>query len=217
MLGATLSSVEFARVVLVRHGRTAWNREERFRGRANVPLDETGLVQAAAAARRVAAEWQPAAIYCSPLDRTLHTGEAIARHCGVSTDAYPDLIDIDYGQWQGLTPEEARSQWQDAVDAWYRTPDVAIIPGGETLAGVRRRGLAAVRALVARHPGQTIVLVGHTVINRAILLGVLGLPDSRFWHLRQEPCALNVFEVAGDDYVLVSLNETFHLHTPVTP
>jgi len=212
MPGATLSSVEFARIVLVRHGRTAWNREERFRGRANVPLDETGLVQIAATARRVAAEWQPAAIYCSPLDRTMQTGEAIGDRCGLRAESYPELIDINYGEWQGLTPEEAREQWPDEVDAWYRTPQAATIPGGETLADVRRRGMAAVQALAARHMGQTIVLVGHTVINRAILLGVLGLPDSRFWHLRQEPCAVNVFEATGDDYVLVSLNETFHLH-----
>ena len=212
MPGATLSGVEFVRIVLVRHGRTAWNRVERFRGRADVPLDETGLAQAEAAARRVAAEWQPAAIYCRPLGRTVQTAEAIGRHCGLRAQPYPDLIDIDYGQWQGLTPEEARAQWPAEVDAWYHTPHTVIIPGGESLADLRRRGIAATRALAARHPGGTIVLVGHTAINRAILLGVLGLGDDRFWHIRQEPCAVNVFEITGDDYVLVSLNETFHLH-----
>jgi len=211
----TLSSVKFARIVLVRHGRTAWNRVERFRGRADVPLDDTGLVQAEATGRRVAAEWRPAAIYCGPLDRTVQTADAIGRHCGLAAQPYPGLIDIDYGQWQGLTPDEARSRWPDEVDAWYRSPHTAVIPGGEALADVRRRGLTAVQALAARHTGETIVLVGHTVINRAILLGVLRLGDDRFWHLRQEPCAVNVFEAAGDDYVLVSLNETFHLHESI--
>lgn len=215
MPGATLSDVNFARIILVRHGCTAWNRVERFRGRADVPLNETGLLQAEATARRVAAEWQPAAVYCSPLGRTVQTAEAIASQCSLQAQPYPDLIDIDYGQWQGLTPEEARAQWPAEVDVWYRAPHEAVIPGGESLAGLRRRGIDATLALAARHPGETIVLVGHTAINRSILLGVLGLGDERFWHIRQEPCAVNVFEISNNDYVLVSLNETFHLHPQV--
>lgn len=211
MPGGMLSNDEITRVVLVRHGRTAWNRIERFRGRADVPLDETGLAQAEVTGRRVAAAWHPVAIYASPLGRAVQTGEAIARHGSSIVQPYPDLIDIDYGQWQGLTPDEARQQWPEAVDAWYRAPHTARIPGGEMLADVRRRGLAAVRALAGRHHGQTIALVGHTVINRAILLGVLGLGDDRFWRIRQEPCAVNVFEVEADDFTLVSLNDTGHL------
>jgi len=68
------------RIILVRHGQTEWNRVERFRGRADVPLNETGLAQAEATGRRVASEWQPVAIYSSPLSRAVKTAEAIARH-----------------------------------------------------------------------------------------------------------------------------------------
>lgn len=211
MPGAMPSGAEITRIVLVRHGRTAWNRVERFRGRADVPLDETGLAQAAATGRAIAARWRPAAIYSSPLGRAVQTAEAIAHACGVVAQPYADLIDIDYGLWQGLSPDEAADRWPELVAAWYHTPHTAMIPGGESLASVRRRGLAAVQALAAQHPGETIVLVGHTVINRAILLGVLGLGDDRFWNIRQEPCAVNVFEMDGADYVLVSLDETFHL------
>lgn len=211
MPGEMLSSDDITRVILVRHGRTEWNRVERFRGRADVPLDATGLAQADAAGRRVAAEWTPVTIYCSPLSRAVETGEAIARHGEATAQPYLDLIDIDYGQWQGLTPAEARQRWPEMVNAWYHAPHTARIPGGETLAGVRRRGMATVQALASRHRGQTIALVGHTVINRAILLGVMGLGDGRFWRIRQEPCAINVFEVEADDFTLVSLNDTGHL------
>ena len=127
--------------------------------------------------------------------------------------AEPGLIDIDYGEWQGLTPDEARARWPEIVEAWYHAPQRAHIPGGETLEQVRARGVATVRTLAARHVDQTLVLVGHTVINRAILLGIMGLNTDRFWHIRQDTCAINVFETEGDDFVLVSLNDTHHLRT----
>jgi len=198
-------------VVLVRHGQTEWNRVERFRGQADVPLDETGLAQAEATAQRIAAEWRPVAVYSSPLSRAVKTAEAIARHFGLPVQTHGGLTDIDYGQWQGLTPDEARTRWPEMVDAWYRTPEAAQIPGGEVLDQLRFRTVVAVRELVARHRGETIVLVGHTVVNRAILLGVLALRTHRFWHLRQDTGAINVLEVDGNEYTLVSMNDTCHL------
>ena len=202
------------RIILVRHGQTEWNRVERFRGRADVPLNATGLAQAEATARRVAAEWQPSAVYSSPLSRAVKTAEAIARRFALSVEVQPGLADIDYGAWQGLPPDEARARWPEIVEAWYAAPQAAQIPGGETLAGLRARALAAVAELAARHAGQTIVLVGHTVVNRIILLGVLGLGNDRFWRLRQDTCAINVFEADAGDYTLVSLNDTCHLQRP---
>jgi len=198
-------------IVLVRHGQTEWNRVERFRGQADVPLEETGLAQAEATAQRIAAEWRPVAVYSSPLSRAVKTAEAIARQFGLSVQIHRGLTDINYGQWQGLTPDEARERWPELVDAWYRTPETAQIPGGETLNNLRVRTMEAVRELAARHLGKTIVLVGHTVVNRAILLGVLGLRNHRFWRLRQDTCAINVLEVDGDNYTLVSMNDTCHL------
>lgn len=206
-------------IILVRHGETEWNRVERFRGRADVPLNATGLAQAEATGQRVAAEWHPAAVYCSPLARAVKTAEAIAKHIGSSTSSeqrlpvqiHPGLADVDYGEWQGLTPDQARARWPEAIDAWYHAPHTARIPGGDTLDDLRTRAMTTVNELTMRHAGQTIVLVGHTVINRIILLGVLGLGNDRFWRLRQDTCAVNVFEADGGDFTLVSLNDTCHL------
>jgi broad specificity phosphatase PhoE len=72
--------------------------------------------------------------------------------------------------------------------------------------------MSTVNELSARLTEQTIVLVGHTVINRIILLGVLGLGNERFWHIKQDTCSINVFKAEMDDFVLVSLNDTCHLH-----
>jgi broad specificity phosphatase PhoE len=199
------------RVILVRHGQTEWNRVERFRGRADVPLNAAGLAQAEATGRRLAAGVPPAAVYSSPLARAVKTAEAIAGHFALAVQIHAGLADIDYGQWQGLTPDEARARWPEIINAWYDAPHTARIPGGETLDGLRARAMAAVNELAARHAGQSIVLVGHTVVNRVILLGVLGLGNDRFWRLRQDTCAVNVFEAEDGEFTLVSLNDTCHL------
>jgi probable phosphoglycerate mutase len=204
-------------IILVRHGQTNWNPDgsitkvERFRGRADVPLNNIGLAQAVATGWRVAAEWKPSAIYASPLGRAVKTAEAIAKHFDLPVQVHSGMIDIDYGEWQGLTPDEARHCWPEQVDNWYNHPERALIPAGETLADLRSRAMQTVNELATRHAGQTIVLVGHTVINRIILLGVLGLGNERFWHIRQDTCAINIFEAEHGEYVLVTLNDTCHL------
>lgn len=205
------------RIILVRHGQTEWNRVERFRGRADVPLNETGLAQAEATAKRVAQAWRPVAVYSSPLSRAIKTASAIAGQCGIAVQIHDGLADIDYGEWQGLTPDEAKERWPEAHHEWYNLPHTARIPGGETLDDLRARAMAAVAELAARHVGQIIVLVSHTVVNRVILLGVLALGNERFWRLRQDTCAINVFEAEAGEYTLVSLNDTCHLHHTLSP
>jgi len=169
------------------------------------------MAQARATGERVAAEWKPVAVYSSPLSRAVRTAEAVAQHFSLPVQPRPNLADIDYGEWQGLTPDEARARWPREVEAWYSAPQDALIPGGESLAALRARAMAEVLEFGKLHEGDTIVLAGHTVINRIILLGVLGLGNERFWHLHQEPCAINVFEWDGSEFDLVSLNDTCHL------
>jgi len=199
-------------VILVRHGQTEWNRVERFRGHADVALNEAGLAQAEAAGERIFRQWKPSAVYASPLSRAVKTAEAIAKHYDLPVQVHPELIDIDFGKWQGLTPDEVQEQWPDEHYAWYHSPELAQIPDGETLDALRARAMRTVNELVSRHPGQTIVIVGHTVINRIILLGVLGLDNDRFWHLSQDTGAINVFEAESQDFFIASLNDTSHLY-----
>lgn len=199
------------RIILVRHGQTEWNRVERFRGRADIPLNETGLAQAEATGRRIAAEWRPSAVYSSPLSRAVKTAGVIAGHFDLPVLTHPGLIDIDYGQWEGLTPDEARVRWPQIINSWYTSPDATHIPGGETLADVRTRSMEAIKELVDCHGSQTVVAVSHTVINRVILLSMLCLGNDRFWRVRQDTCAINCFEATGIDFTIVSLNDTCHL------
>jgi len=198
-------------LILVRHGQTAWNVNERFRGREDVPLDEVGLDQAERTARRIAGQWSPAAVYCSPLSRARVTAEAVARHFGLPAQVHPGLIDFDYGRWQGLTPAETRQRYPRRTRRWYRGSRRARPPGGESLSAVQRRCLTAVLAIASAHPGQAVVAVGHTVVNRLILLGALSVGLRHFWHLGQEPCAVNLVEVEGRSFTLRTMNDTCHL------
>ncbi len=202
-------------IILTRHGQTEWNRIERFRGRADIPLNETGLEQAVAASRRITSTWKPVAVYTSPLCRAVRTGEIIAAPLGLTPQRVVDLNDIDYGEWQGLTPEEVKLRWPDKLDSWYRTPHLTQIPGGETLQSLLERTSQAVSHAIEQHPQETIVFVGHVSVNRVILLHALGLPLARYWHLAQGNCAINVLETSNGDFIIVSLNDTCHLTVPL--
>jgi probable phosphoglycerate mutase len=199
-------------ILLIRHGQTAWNREERFRGPVDLPLDDWGLKQAEAVGQRVAGGWQPVAVYASSLQRTLQTAAAIARACaGLRTTIHDGLLDIDYGAFAGLTPDEAAGQYPDLARAWRYAPHTVHFPGGESLDDVRVRAEAALAEVVASHPDQTVVLVTHVVVCRLLLCSVLGLDNSHFWQFEPATASISVFEVSPESSVLLSVNDTCHL------
>jgi broad specificity phosphatase PhoE len=177
-------------------------------------LTTEGLAQAHAAALRIRSSWAIAAVYTSPMTRCVRTGQIIAEPFGLEVLPMDAFNDIDYGEWQGLTPGEARVRWPEEVDLWYRRPDLARIAGGETLQDVLARAARGLRAVVDRHPEETVVLVGHDSVNRVILLHALELALSRYWHLGQAPCAINQIDATSDGFAVRSVNETWHLHAP---
>jgi broad specificity phosphatase PhoE len=199
------------RIILVRHGHVDWLMPERFRGRAELPLSSRGRRQAVVAAGYIAASWKPDAVYTSPLGRCRETGAAIAAPFRLEPHPIDGLSDIDYGEWQGLTRDQAKEHWPDETELWFRVPHLAAIPGGETLAVVLSRASAALRDVLRHHPDQTVVLVGHDSVNRVLLLFTLELPLSRYWHLRQDPCGINELIFDNGSFVVGSINQTQHL------
>jgi probable phosphoglycerate mutase len=198
-------------IILTRHGQTEWNQVERFRGCADIPLDQTGLVQAQATSRRIRETWQPVTIYTITMSRAVKTGEIIAEPFGLKAQPILELVDIDYGQWQGLKPLEVKATWSDLYESWYRNPHEVQIPGGETLDTLHNRTKKLLDQIARRSQKETIVLVVHDSINRVILLYALGLGLNRYWNISQGTCAINVIETVTNDFVVVSMNETYHL------
>jgi len=199
------------KLILVRHGQTAWNHEGRFRGRADIPLDDIGLAQARATAQYIAARWKPAAVYCSPLSRARQMAEILAAPFMLHERAHPGFLDVDFGAWQGLTEADVRERWQQALDVWCTEPKDTPIPGGERLETAQLRAMGALHEVVNRHSGKVVVIVGHTVINRLILLAILDIDFAHFWHLGQDLGALNLLEHDGRDFKLLQMNLTHHL------
>jgi probable phosphoglycerate mutase len=202
------------RIILTRHGQTDWNREERFRGRTDVALNETGLLQAELTSRCIQSRWQPVAVYTSPMSRAVKTGEIIAAPLGLQAYPLQSLNDMNYGEWQGLTADEVKLRWGDLLDTWYRAPHLVQFPGGESLVDVLSRTSKALYEITQKHPSEDVVVVGHDNVNRVMLLYMLSLPLSRYWHLVQRNCAINFIEFVDNDFVVVSMNETGHLATP---
>ena len=200
------------KILLTRHGHVDGIRPARFRGRAELSLTDHGLAQADALARRIARRWKPAAVYTSPLQRCVVTGGKIAAACGIAASAHDGLGDIDYGAWQMRTHEEVSAETPEAYQLWREKPHLVRFPGGESLQDVVARTADALRLMLARHATDTVVLVGHDSVNRALLLQLLDQPLSAYWRLSQDPCTLNEIEVfAAGDVRIGCINDTSHL------
>ena len=143
--------------------------------------------------------------------RCIATATAIGKPFALTPIPLPGLNDIDYGQWQGLTPDEVRVRWPDELAQWYRHPDWAAIPDGERLADVLTRLAAALDEVIGRHPAETVVMIGHDSVNRILLLHALGLPLSRYWRIRQHPCAINEIDWEDGEFTIASINQTDHI------
>lgn len=201
------------RIVLTRHGHVEGIRPERFRGRADLALTELGKAQAKAVAARIAAHWKPQAIYTSPMRRCVATAAAIAEACRVTSAVLDDLNDIDYGEWQWRTRDEIQASSPELLARWYNAPHLIRFPGGESLQDLAARSADALRYVIRCHPGaaETVVLVGHDSVNRALLLQLLDQPVSAYWRLAQHPCALNEIDIAGGQICVLRVNDTSHL------
>jgi phosphoserine phosphatase len=199
------------RILLARHGHVEGISPQRFRGQIDLPLTETGLAQASALGKRIAAEWRPAAVYTGPLQRAMATGDAIAKATGAPLRELKSLIDINYGDWQGHALEDVKGHSPALFALWRHAPQLMRFPGGESLQDLAARCADALRFALDHHHDETIVFVGHDSANRAILLQVLDQPLSAYWRLAQDPCALNVFEITRSHTHVISLNDTRHL------
>jgi broad specificity phosphatase PhoE len=203
------------RILLARHGETAWNAEGRYQGQSDIPLSPVGEAQARALGERLR-EVPITRAVASPLGRARRTAQlALGDRAGM-LGADPGLMEIAHGTWEGLLAGEIRARDPDRLQAWRDTPHDVLMPGGESLQHVFDRAWPALlRATDGLGADDTLLVVAHDAVNRVLLCHVLGIPFARLWTFRQAPTTLNLLQ--GPDAArleVVRLNDCSH-HTPL--
>lgn len=181
------------RVYLVRHGETEWNRDgNRYAGRTDLALSDFGREQAHRASQALA--YIPfAAVYCSTLQRARVTAEIVVGERGLPLVARPELVEIDFGGWEGLTRAEIERDHAESWRAWRADPEVARAGGtGETGREACDRALGCIEELL--DGDGPILVVAHNTLNRLIIAGSLGMPLRNYPQLMQHNLAVNVVE-----------------------
>ena len=207
------------RLLLVRHGETEWNRQKKFQGQIDVPLNEQGKVQSQQAAQFLKAIPLSRAI-SSPMLRPKETAEIILQyHPQVSLELVDALQEISHGLWEGKLEAEIRDLYPQELEQWQTSPEVVQMPEGENLQQVWERAIAAWDAIVASTPvveGQptTVLVVAHDAINKAILCHLAGWGPEHFWTFKQGNGAVSVIDYPKGPQskpLIQALNITSHL------
>jgi broad specificity phosphatase PhoE/ribonuclease HI len=183
------------RLLLVRHGETEASREFRQCGRSDLPLTEAGLAQARAAARRLGARRNITQVYSSPLRRTTQTATAVADALGLPVRTDERLIEMDFGEWEGLTGQEIQDRDPRLRERWLAEP-TTLAPGGESFAQVAARVDAFINDVVTEHPGEEVVLVSHVTPIKIALKAALGTGWELLTRLFLDVASLSVVEFA---------------------
>ncbi len=199
-------------MLLLRHGQTELSGERRFSGRADTPLTKEGIKQAQLAARRLASDGTDiAAIISSPLQRARRTAEAVAEATGAPLVIYEELIEADFGAWQGLTFTEASAKWPDELAAWMASPDAAP-PEGESFAMVALRVLNGLDKLIAAYRHSTVVAVSHVTPIKTLVCRALLAPPEAMFRMNLDVASLCRVDCYDNGSAVVrSLNDTAHL------
>jgi len=199
------------KLILVRHGETAWNKEERFRGRKNIPLNDSGILQAKLAAEFLS-RYKIDLIYSSPMRRAMQTANEIRRGRDIELKIDEDVADMDFGQWEGMKVSKVKEKYPELFAIWVSTPNVCQIPDGESFQMVLDRSLKTVNEINELKDVGTVLIVTHRVVTMLLLCHYLGLDLARFWDIRQGPTAINVISFKDKDrYSIDLINENCHL------
>ena len=206
------------RLLLVRHGETEWNRESRFQGQIDIPLNDNGRAQAAQA-REFLKEISIDGTVSSSMMRPKETAEIILQpHTDVALEVTEGLWEISHGQWEGKFEHEIEAGFPGMLEAWQTKPETVQMPDGENLQDVWRRAVKAWDEIVARYSQQetpkTVLVVAHDAINKAILCHVAGLGPDAFWRFKQGNGAVSVIDYpdgTGSEPMLSAANITAHL------
>jgi broad specificity phosphatase PhoE len=199
-----------SRIILARHGRTAWHAEGRYAGTTDVPLDEVGVQQAERVAERLKDE-KIEMVFSSPLSRCLAVAEMVADLHGLEVMVDDRLRELDLGRWDGEMLDEIVKRDGEILKRWTRDPTSVTIPGGESLLDAQRRSMDWLGDASARHADGLLFASSHGGPIRAILAAVIGLPLSNLFRLTVDLASISILNHKGKFSNLETMNERAHL------
>ncbi len=225
-----------SRLILVRHGVTAWNQAGRYQGHQDVPLGDAGRLQAQQVADRLAEEPIDLCL-TSDLSRARDTAAAVTAGRGLTPFETSDLRELAFGQWEGIPTSDIAVQYPAEWQAWIADPVTARPPGGETLRELLDRCIASLAKFVAlpdrrgephdwfsyRADGsgsganQTALVVSHGGPIRVLLAYLLGVPLRSYWQFAIRPASVSILDVYPEGAIAEVIGETAHLRDPSPP
>ena len=200
-----------SRIFLVRHGATVLTAEDRFAGATEVDLSEEGREQVRRLATRLAGE-KIAAVYASPMGRTVETARILAEPHGMEVQTRDGLREISHGRWEQMTRKEVEQAFPEEAASWEKDPYTFAPVGGESGLAVTARALPVLMDIVRSHAGDDVLIVSHKATIRLLLSSLLGFDPRRYRDtLDQNPAALNIVDFKSAVSARLSLfNDTSH-------
>jgi phosphoserine phosphatase len=198
------------RLICVRHGETAWNHDLRLQGQTDTDLSDFGREQAARLAERLARE-EIAAAYSSDLRRCVHTAEIALAGRGIRPTLMQGLREVHLGEWQGHTTAELRQLMPAELERVWANPIDEAPRGGESRRELQSRVVAAIEAIVARHPDQQVLVVSHGGALRALACWVLIADLRAVRRIELDNCGLSRVDVEEGQPRLLRWNDVGHL------
>ena len=203
------------RIILVRHGETDWNKQGRFQGQIDIPLNQNGKEQATAASQFLK-NIPIQRAFSSSLSRPKETAQIILKeHQGIQILIKNNLIEIGHGLWEGKLESEIKSSWPDLLQQWKTSPEKVQMPEGENIQEVSKRSIIAWEEICNElKNNETALVVAHDAVNKTILCHLLGLTPSEIWMIKQGNGGITVIDLAEEENqqdVISCLNITSHL------
>ncbi len=203
------------RIILVRHGETDWNRQGRFQGQIDIPLNKNGKAQAKAASNFLKSFALHKA-FSSSLSRPKETAQIIlSEHPGVEISLKDNLKEIGHGKWEGKLESEIISEWPDLLKTWKVYPEKVQMPEGENIKDVSSRSIIGWNEICKNLKNdETALVVAHDAVNKTILCHLLGLMPSDIWMIKQGNGGITVIDLSekeGEPDQITCLNITSHL------
>ncbi len=195
------------KIILVRHGQTQWNAAKKYQGQTDIPLNEIGRKQAAAAASHLRETEQVEAIYSSDLSRTQETAEIIAKALDLEKKSDPRLREFAFGVWEGMTFSEVFEKYPEEFNNWYHNTLEFRIPGGECLNQVAARAFEALSEIIKAHTGN-VVIVTHGGVIKALLHKID--ESNSLWQTGVDPGSITILETSGDKMIVLEKGLTVY-------